>query len=111
MVTQVRLGSVLTGPDGSFELTFADADYRLRHANEQRPDLMLLVTGPEDAGADAAPSQILAVTSVRQNAGRMEQYLIRLTAEQLSNAGIPLPTTPSDAAKAFETAGPPPKSY
>lgn len=35
--------------------------------------------------------------SVRQNAGRTEQYLIRLTAEQFIVAGIPLPTTPSNA--------------
>jgi hypothetical protein len=97
MVTQERLGSVLTGVDGAFELTFEDGDFRQRTPDEKRPDLMLLVTGPEDAASDTAPSQVLAVTSVRQNAGRIEQYLIRLTGEQLTAAGIPLPTTPSNA--------------
>jgi hypothetical protein len=92
-----RLGSVLTGPDGAFGLSYEDGDYRLRSADEQRPDLMLLVTGPEETAADGRPNHLLAVASVRQNAGRIEQYLVRLTAEQLSAAGIPLPTTPENA--------------
>ena len=81
-----RLGSVLTGPDGSFQLDFDDADYRVRNPDEQRPDLMLLVTAPEDAKADAVPDFILAATPIRQGAGRIEQYLVRLTGEQLTAA-------------------------
>jgi hypothetical protein len=92
-----RLGSVLTGADGSFELTYEDAEYRIRNPDEQRPDLLLLVMAPEDAGADSRPTTLFNSMSVRQGAGRTEQYLIRLTAEQLTEAGIPLPTTPSNA--------------
>jgi hypothetical protein len=92
-----RLGSVLTGPDGSFQLDYDDADYRVRNPDEQRPDLMLLVTAPEDAGAEATPDLVLAATPIRQGAGRIEQYLVRLTGEQLTAAGIPLPTTSTEA--------------
>lgn len=91
-----RLGAVLTGSDGSFALSYEDAEYRIRNPDEQRPDLMLLVMAPEDADVDGHPAILFTSTSVRQNAGRTEQYLIRLTAEQLTNAGIPLPTTPSN---------------
>ncbi len=92
-----RLGNVLTGPDGSFQLDYDDADYRVRNPDEQRPDLMLLVTTPEDAGAEATPDPVLAATPIRQGAGRIEQYLVRLTGEQLTAAGIPLPTTSTEA--------------
>src|SRR6266704_3560797 len=88
-----RLGSVLTGSDGAFQLSYDDADYRVRNPDEQRPDLMLLVTGPEDAEGDQAPDRILAATSVRQNAGRIEQYSIRLTAGQLTAAFGRIPSS------------------
>lgn len=92
-----RLGSVLTDAQGAFELSFDDAEYQLRNPQEQRPDLLLLVMAPEEIGVDVRQSILFTSTTIRQNAGRTEQYLIRLTADQLTKAGIPLPTTPNDA--------------
>ena len=57
----------------------------------------MLVTAPEDDGAEAASELVLAATPIRQGAGRIEQYLVRLTGEQLTAAGIPLPTTSAEA--------------
>jgi hypothetical protein len=92
-----RLGSVLTDAQGAFELSFDDTEYQLRNPAEQRPDLLLLVMAPEEIGVEVRQSILFTSTTIRQNAGRTEQYLIRLTADQLTKAGIPLPTTPNDA--------------
>jgi hypothetical protein len=87
-----RIGSVLTGADGSFEIDYDDTDFRVRNESEQRPDLQLAILAPSDNGSQG--DAILATTPVRQNAGRSEQFLVRLTGDQLTKAGIPLPTTP-----------------
>lgn len=54
----------------------------------------MYVLAPEEAGND--PRILFTSVALRENAGRTEQYLIRLTAEQLEKAGVPLPTTPND---------------
>jgi hypothetical protein len=95
-----RIGSVLTGADGSFRLEYDDSEFRIRNQNEQRPDLILLVMAPEEAGPNPDSDTLFSSTPIRQNAGRTEQYLIRLTTEQLKKAGIPLPTTPGSAVEA-----------
>src|SRR5688500_5134951 len=51
-----RLGSVLTAKDGSFELSYEDAEFQIRNANERRPDLVLQVLGPEEPGAGVEAS-------------------------------------------------------
>jgi len=88
-----RLGSTLTRSDGSFEITYEDEDYRVLYPDAKRPDLFVAVLAPE--GADSAINfQILfSASTIRKNAGRTENYAIRLTQEQLEAAGIPLPTT------------------
>lgn len=87
-----RLGSVLTARDGSFELSYEDSEFQIRNSNERRPDLVLQVLGPEEPG-QAVEARVLYVSrTVRQNAGKTEQCLIRITAEQLTKAGIEAPS-------------------
>lgn len=87
-----RIGSVLTDRDGKFSLEYENTEFQIRNAEEKRPDILLLVTLPEEIGQNSR-SQILFVSpTIRQNAGRTESYLIRLTTEQLTKAGIQLPT-------------------
>ena len=82
-----RLGSVLTDQDGTFVLEYDD-----KELNEKRPDLLLFVTAPEGPGLDGCSPVLHVSCGIRQNAGRIESYLIRLTAEELKGAGVPLPS-------------------
>jgi hypothetical protein len=85
-----RLGSVLTDANGAFVLAYEDSDFQ-GHNGEKRPDLMLFVTAPERSGAeDCAP--ILHVScGIRQNAGRLESFLILISAATLKKAGVAVP--------------------
>jgi hypothetical protein len=87
-----RLGSVLTDREGNFTLGYEDDEFKIRNAEEKRPDLLLVVAAPEESGQDPNSRILYVSTAVRQNAGRTETYLIRLTTEQLNKAGIPLPS-------------------
>jgi|GEM_PF-1611554 len=85
-----RLGSVLTGSNGHFELEFDDEAFRVNDA-EARPDLVLLVVAPDRQGALINEDSIylsvgtpeymrimhLSILPVR-NAGRQEQVIIRI---------------------------------
>jgi hypothetical protein len=84
-----RLGSVLTDRDGTFALEYDDREFE-----EKRPDLLLFVTGPEGPGLDGCSPVLHVSCGIRQHAGRIESYLIRLTAEELKGAGVPLPSVP-----------------
>lgn len=77
-----RLGSVLTDPDGTFVL-----EYEHEAVNGERPDLLLFVTAPEGPGPDRGAPVLHVSSGIRQNAGRIESYLIRLTAEALTARG------------------------
>lgn len=87
-----RLGSVLTDREGKFSLEYENTEFQIRNAEEKRPDILLLVTAPEEAGQDINSHFLFVSPAIRQNAGRTEAYLIRLTTEQLNKAGIQLPT-------------------
>ncbi len=94
-----RIGSVLTGADGSFSLSYEDSEFRIRNEGEKRPDLLLLVFAPEATGKTLNDLILFASPEIRQNAGRIETYLIQLTADQLTKAGMPVPqdqTIPDD---------------
>lgn len=96
-----RLGSVLTGTDGSFSLAYEDSEFRIRNESEKRPDVLLLVFAPETPGKTLNELILFASPEVRQNAGRIESYLVQLTEEQLKKAGLPIPqdrTAPDDDA-------------
>lgn len=89
-----RLGSVLTDQDGTFVLEYEDKEVK-----EERPDLLLFVTAPEAPGLDGCSPMLHVSCGIRQNAGRIESYLVRLTAEELKKAGVPLPSVPAQSSK------------
>lgn len=84
-----RLGSVLTGQDGTFVLEYEDKEVK-----DKRPDLLLFVTAPEGPGLDGCSPVLHVSCGIRQNAGRIESYLVRLTVDELKEAGVPLPVVP-----------------
>lgn len=89
-----RLGCVPTDENGKFELTYEDSDFQIRNSEEKRPDLMLFVMAPETLKTSPCPQIIHISCGIRQNAGRIENYIIKLTADQLKAAGIPIPRSP-----------------
>jgi hypothetical protein len=89
-----RLGCVPTDENGKFELTYEDGDFQIRNSEEKRPDLMVLVTAPEMLKTSPCPQIIHVSCGIRQNAGRTENYIIKLTADRLKAAGITIPRSP-----------------
>ncbi len=87
-----RLGSVLTGPEGQFEMSSDDLHFQ---GNESRPDLVLVILAPEDVIDAGHPypyppdKRILYISSVsRTDAGAEEAYFIRLLQAQLDTFHI-----------------------
>ncbi|KJK14089.1 hypothetical protein UB46_39610 [Burkholderiaceae bacterium 16] len=98
-----RIGSVLTGTDGAFELTRDDLHFE---GVESRPDLVLAVLAPEDVVDPRRPvalppeQRILYISAVpRSEAGAEEAYVIRLQQAQLDAFGIALDTSADNAHK------------
>ena len=90
-----RIGSRLTDLHGRFEISYEDEEFRIRNPDEKRPDLLLVVTGPEEPGVSAGARVLFTATEIRQNAGRQEEYLIRIGADALTKAGIAVPLDPA----------------
>lgn len=111
-----RLGSVLTGQDGRFELTFNEADFRVVDT-EPRPDILLAVFAPEvtidkpqvtiDKPLDPPMGHPLSLGQniihvsppIRLKAGRHEAYSIRVTSSVMARYRL-------DAAPLKKTADP-----
>jgi hypothetical protein len=89
-----RVGSVLTDANGSFGLQYPDRDLG-DDQGRARPDLMLYVTAPERAGAANCAPVLHVSCGMRQNAGRLESFLIRIPATVLEGVGLSLPPAPS----------------
>ena len=87
----VGLGSAITRPDGAFELSYADNDFKNSDPKEIRPDLHLSVLAPEEPGVTPRDLVLFATVLPRQKAGRNEQYIIRLPTELLQKHEIPVP--------------------
>lgn len=85
-----RIGSVLTSEDGSWALPYSDSEFRLSSPNEKRPDLWIQVQAPEDSDA-GSPAILFNSKLPRAKSGRNEAAIIRITAKQLTDLGIPLP--------------------
>jgi len=85
-----RLGSVATDLQGRFEIEYDDAAFRAR-GEQTRPALALVVTAPEVAGVEPCPLVLHVTCTIRQNAARLETFIIRLSRELLESAGIPIP--------------------
>jgi hypothetical protein len=92
-----RLGSVVTDEVGRFSLQYEDTDFQIRN-EERRPDLALIVTAPEEPPAAAitdmhnaaqwCPVILHLSCGIRQNAGRTENFIIRLPLSVLQKADI-----------------------
>ncbi|MCC6279948.1 MAG: hypothetical protein IT262_05075 [Saprospiraceae bacterium] len=95
-----RIGSVLTDGNGAFTLQYEDTEFRVRNEDEKRPDLLLIVLAPERAGASSKDQLLFVSTEIRQNAGRIENYLIQIAADQLERAGLEVPGTSNPIAPA-----------
>ncbi|HEY1249036.1 MAG TPA: hypothetical protein VGE97_08625, partial [Nitrososphaera sp.] len=88
-----RLGSVLTDKNGLFALDYEDGDFQ-RNDEGKRPDLMLFVTAPERSGTENCAAVLHVSCGIRQNAGRLETYVIKLPTDHVKNAGISVPEVP-----------------
>jgi hypothetical protein len=91
-----KLGSVLTESDGSFSLRFEDTDFNDPQPGNQRPDIFMMILSPDDVINTQDPvgkANLLYYNNfpLRENAGRIESFLIRLTKAQLVEGGIPIP--------------------
>ncbi len=78
-----RLGSVRLANDGSFEITYDDADFRVRTQGERRPDLFLLLQAPERSGAVIKELIVFRTQELRRNAARLEEYFILIPEDVL----------------------------
>jgi len=85
-----RFGSVLTDRQGQFE-------FRLEFPEDKQPRLLLTVLAPEEPGVPMDQRVLFTSTDVRQIVGPVEEYLIRIPAEALKPAGIPVPVDRSVA--------------
>ncbi|MBX2890536.1 MAG: hypothetical protein KF734_06385 [Saprospiraceae bacterium] len=83
-----RIGSILTGMDGSFSIEYEDAEYQIRNPREKRPDLFLMVFAPEKMGASLQESLLFYSPEIRQDAGRIESYFIQISEDKLKEAGL-----------------------
>lgn len=97
-----RIGSVLSSTDGSFSLGFNDAEFRIRDGKEKRPDLLLLVLAAEASGKSIKEMLLFVSPEIRQDAGRLESYLVQIPPEALKKAGIDIP---ADAAPPADDSG------
>jgi len=88
-----RLGSVITDENGKFELVYEDCDFQNHEEDKKRPDLVVFVMAPEELEAAPCPKILHISCGIRQNAGRVENYIIKLAREQLEAVGIELPST------------------
>ncbi|MCI0456212.1 MAG: hypothetical protein L0Z62_04430, partial [Gemmataceae bacterium] len=87
-----RVGGVVTDTSGAFELTYDDEPVP-EGSEVRRPALFLVVLAPEETRGDGFGSTVLHTSAaIRLHAGRIEQYLIHLTADQLTAAGLPVPS-------------------
>ena len=88
-----RLGSGLTTTDGTFALEYEDSAFQVSDHNsdrKRRPDLILTVAAPEEAGK--AYDNILHVSrDVRRNAAEVETYVVRQPLARLEEIGLSIP--------------------
>jgi hypothetical protein len=99
-----RLGSRLTDGAGAFEFEYEEDEFRVRNPKEARPDLLLSVVAPEEQGATPESRVLFTSLDLRWNAGRTEQYLIRISGDALQKAGIAVPLDPTVAREETQVA-------
>ena len=87
-----RICSIITDQNGCWSINYEDIEFRVSNPGEKRPDLQLMILGPEDADSAKPPVILFNSKMLRVNSGRTESYIVRLTSKQLIKAQIPLPT-------------------
>ena len=85
----IRLGSVFTDDRGTFKLALDDQNKTRAH--EQRPDLVLVVSPPEESCTPDGLLHSRIATCTRRCAGSVESFLIFVDQAQLAKAGISIP--------------------
>ncbi len=90
------LGRVATGSDGAFKIVVDRSEYRISNPGEKRPDLQLMVLGPEDADSNAPPVVLFNSNLLVRDAAPTVEYRIRIATSQLVDAKIPLPGSLKD---------------
>ena len=107
-----RLGSIITDEQGYFELSYPDEAFNFRkkqkatnltgghdpnsiNKSELRPDIFLVVTTPEASEVNGFSNVVYHSHKIRVNAGRNEEFLIQLSAEELNAAGYTIPVLPA----------------
>ncbi len=89
-----RLGSVVTGIGGTFDLGY-EVDGQNGNCT-QRPDLVLILSAPEVSCTPCQEAPTRIATCVRRNAASVENFVIILDEAQLLAAGIPVPRALDD---------------
>jgi len=100
-----RLGSVLTDEEGQFQINYEDDAFRIRRRKagarddvaEQRPDLFLVVLVAEESGQSEFDNVLFRSNWARINAGRLENYIIEISSEDLKRNGLPVPVNISES--------------
>ena len=86
-----RIGSILTAQDGSFKISYNDQEFQILNEEEKRPDIFLMLLGPEEAGMSLEKNILYYSPEIRQNAGRNENYFIQLSSKLFIEKGIDIP--------------------
>lgn len=93
-----RLGSVLTTPEGKFEIEFSDEAFRRGKSDQDeiRPDLMLVILGPDQSrkeqgrvvGKPVRDRVVYTSLYPAWNAGRRESVFVEIGEEFFDAAGL-----------------------
>jgi hypothetical protein len=104
-----RVASTLTTRSGEFTIPVTTKDFNVNGRSEQKPDLLLLVLGPDEPGYDLEKRLLHFAKDVRFNAGTNEAYIIRLPTRLLEEREIPFGDrkTESELARASSILAPP----
>jgi hypothetical protein len=86
-----RIGSVLTSQDGTFRISYYNQEFQILNETEKRPDLFLMILGPEEPEATIEDNLLYYSAEIRQNAGRNENYFIQLTTKLFIKKKIEIP--------------------
>ena len=92
-----RIGSVLTGEDGSFRLEYSDAAFQPEQKDEYRPDLVFFILSPdtrlqETFFGQPVEHRLLHYAFVaRKDAGREEALIVALEQSLLAERAIAYP--------------------
>lgn len=95
-----RWGSVITDDRGAF--VFTHDDDRDTGNREQRPDLVLVISAPEETCVPGQESRARIATCVRYNAATVESFIIGLNEERLAEASIRIPVNEDDVDHVIE---------